>query len=293
MAGPRPVIASPSPDGAHNWDPMAFHPATGLVYFPAKVGTQFIHAPDPKWAYNPYDTNLGLDRYDGPLDAKRISMPPPTGELVAWDPAAKKAAWRVSLPVVEAGGVLATGGNLIFEGRGDGILAAYRATDGKQLWSFDAGTGIMAPPVTYLVDGIQYLSVLAGWGGTRGLFNAPGSGPVKPGYGRILTFALDGKATLKVPQYGHDTPPIPLESKASKQTIHQGQLLFNDKCGPCHGINAVAGALPDLRYSKQLDNLEAIVLGGSRAAAGMPSFAKTLKVEQLRTIREYIVARTH
>ena len=82
----------------------------------------------------------------------------------------------------------------MFQGRADGVLAAYRATDGKQLWTFDAGTGIMAPPVTYQVDGVQYVSVLAGWGGAPGLFNDPGWGPVKPGYGRILTFMLDGTA---------------------------------------------------------------------------------------------------
>ena len=64
-------------------------------------------------------------------------------------------AWHAAYPTVEGGGVLATGGNLVFQGRADGILAAYRATDGKQQWTFDAGTGIIAPPVTYLVNGVQ------------------------------------------------------------------------------------------------------------------------------------------
>ena len=68
-------------------------------------------------------------------------------------------------------------------------LAAYRATDGKQLWQFDAGTGIIAPPMTFSIGGTQYLTVMAGWGGAPAMFNAPGGGPVKPGYGRILTIA--------------------------------------------------------------------------------------------------------
>ena len=89
------------------------------------------------------------------------SSPPTVGALVAWDPVSEKAAWTATLPVAEGGGVLATAGNLVFEGRSDGILVAYRATDGKQLWMFDAGTGIMAPPVTYTVGGVQYISVLA------------------------------------------------------------------------------------------------------------------------------------
>jgi quinohemoprotein ethanol dehydrogenase len=103
-------------------------------------------------------------------------------------------------PVIEGGGVLATGGNVVFQGRADGVLAAYRATDGQQLWAFEAGTGIMAPPVTYAVDGVQYVSVMAGWGGFAGLFNFPGTGPVKPGFGRILTFTLGGAATPESPR---------------------------------------------------------------------------------------------
>jgi quinohemoprotein ethanol dehydrogenase len=291
----KPAIVSPSPDGAHNWNPMAFSPATGLVYLNAKVGTQFLHAPDPKWKYDAERSNLALDgMYDGPLNAKLIAMPPATGELVAWDPVAQKAAWRVSNPTVEDGGVLATGGNLVFQGRGDGVLVAYRATDGKQLWTFDAGTGIMAPPVTYTVDGTQYLSVMAGWGGAPGLFNAPGSGPVKHGYGRILTFTLNGTATLKAPPFGHKEPPVPaITTNASPKTIHEGNLLFNANCGPCHGINAVAGPVPDLRYaSKEVhQDFENIVLGGSRASAGMPSFKSILNTNQVRAIQAYVVAR--
>ena len=291
----KPTIVSPSPDGAHNWNPMAFSPATGLVYLGAKVGTQFLHAPDPKWKYDAERSNLALDgMYDGPLNAKLIAMPPATGELVAWDPVAQKAAWRVKNPTVENGGVLATGGNLVFQGRGDGTMVAYRATDGKQLWTFDAGTGIMAPPVTYTVDGTQYLSVMVGWGGAPGVFNAPGSGPVKHGYGRILTFTLNGTATLKAPAYGHKEPPVPaITTKASPKTLHEGNLLFNANCGPCHGINAVAGPVPDLRYaSKEVhQDFDNIVLGGSRASAGMPSFKGILNADQVHAIQAYVASR--
>lgn len=294
-AGTKPVIVSPSPDGAHNWNPMAFSPATGLVYLPAKVGTRALHVPDPKWKYNADNTNVGAeDLYDGPLNAKVDSLPPPTGELIAWDPVGQKTVWRASYPVVEGGGVLATGGNLVFQGRADGVLAVYRATDGKQLWTFDAGTGIMAPPVTYQIGGVQYVSVLAGWGGSPGLFNDPGWGPVKPGFGRILTFVLDGAATLKAPAFGHKNPPVPsIATNASAQMVHQGGLLYNANCSYCHGVNAVAGPLPDLRYASKetLEGIEGIVLGGSRASAGMPSFQKILNPGQVRAIQAYIVSR--
>jgi quinohemoprotein ethanol dehydrogenase len=291
-AGFKPVIVSPDPGGAHNWNPMAFHPATGLVYFPAKTGTQAVHAPNPKWQYNADRVNVGNDGlYDGPLNDKLRKVAPPAGALLAWDPVAQRAAWSVSYPVLEGGGALATAGNLVFQGRADGILAAYRATDGNELWHFDAGTGIVAPPMTYLLDGIQYISVVAGWGG-----GGPDrvGGKVKPGYGRMLTFAIGATATLNVPPYGHTEPPTPaIAMHASPKTVHMGQLLFNDQCAGCHGQDAVAGALPDLRYASKgvHDQFQAIVLGGARASLGMPSFQKILDGGQVQAIQAYILYR--
>jgi quinohemoprotein ethanol dehydrogenase len=274
---------------------MAFSPATGLVYLPAKSNSQFLHAPDAKWKYDSNALNLGLDgTYDGPLNAKLGSMPAEKGELVAWDPVKQQAAWRVGYPTTEGGGVLATAGNLVFQGRADGMLAAYRASDGMQLWKFDAGTGVIAPPITYSVDGNQYVSVMVGWGGAPAMFNGPGSGPVKPGYGRILTFTLGGTAAIKATPYGHAGPPVPaVTTKASPQVVHEGGQLFNSNCAECHGINAVAGPLPDLRYldKETLEGIEDIVLGGSRASAGMPSFKKILTPAQVRSIQAYIAAR--
>jgi quinohemoprotein ethanol dehydrogenase len=153
----------------------------------------------------------------------------------------------------------------------------------------------MAPPVTYTVDGVQYLSVLAGWGGSSGLVNRPSGGPVKPGYGRMLTFVLDGKATLKAPPYGHpQPPPVPaVAADTSPKVIHQGELLYGAHCRVCHGVKAVAGPLPDLRYASRetLEGIEAIVLGGTRANAGMPSFQKILDAGQVRAIQAYVVSR--
>jgi len=291
----NPKLLSPESTGAHNWNPMAFHPSTGLVYFPARLGTQMVHVPDKKWKYDPNRDNVGIDgNYEGPLFAKMASMPPPSGELLAWDPIARKVEWRAKYPVLEGGGVLATGGNLVFQGRADGIFAAYRATDGQQVWQFDAATGIMAPPVTYSIDGVQYLTVMAGWGGAAGLMNMPGAGAVKPGWGRILTFALDGKAILEAPPFGHKDPPQPaITAKQDPEAVHAGALLFNSHCFLCHGLNAVAGPLPDLRYSSKevLDSLPSIVLGGTRASGGMPSYKKILSAEDVKAIRAYIIAR--
>ena len=291
----KPILISPNTDGAHNWHPIAFSPDTGLVYLAAKAGTQAVHAPNAKWKYNADRDNVGAAIYEGPLNDKLVSLPPPKGQLVAWDPVAQKAAWRVDFPVAESSGVLTTAGNLVFQGRSDGLLAAYRANDGKQLWTFDAGTGIMAPPMTYLVNGVQYVSVMAGWGGSSGLTNDPTYGPVKPGYGRILTFTLGGSATFKPPAYGHKEPPTPaITAKPSPQLVHEGSLLYQEYCLNCHGVNAVAGPVPDLRYATKetLEGIDGIVLGGSRASDGMPSFQKILNAGQVRAIQAYIVARS-
>jgi quinohemoprotein ethanol dehydrogenase len=295
VADANPKLLSPEPNGAHNWNPMAFHPTTGLVYIPSRVGTQMVHVPDKKWKYDPNRDNVGIDgNYEGPLFAKMASMPAPTGELLAWDPIAQKPVWRAKYPVVDGAGVLATGGNLVFQGRADGIFAAYRATDGEPLWGFDVGTGIMAPPVTYTVDGVQYVTVLAGWGGAVGLMNSPAVGAAKPGWGRILTFALNGAATLKAPPFGHKEPPVPaITTKQNPQTVHKGALLFNSNCFFCHGLNAVAGPLPDLRYSSKetLDSLASIVLGGALTSDGMPSYKKILTAKEVEAIRAYIISR--
>ena len=123
-----------------------------------------------------------------------------------------------------------------------------------------------------------------------------GRGPwLNPGYGRIVTFTIDGAATLKPPAFGHkEPPPVPaITTKFSPQMVNLGAGLFNADCSGCHGTNAVAGSLPDLRYADKetLAGLEDIVLGGSRASAGMPSFKKILTPEQVRAIQAYIITR--
>lgn len=295
-AGIDPVIVSPEPGGAHNWYPMAFHPATGLVYVPAKEGTTFLQVPDAGWKFNARRDNVGIDpRYEGPLLAKLMSSPPATGELIAWNPVEQREVWRVTHPVVESGGVLATAGNLVFQGRSDGIFLAYRATDGAKLWEFDAGTGIMAPPVTFLTDGVQYVTLMVGWGGVQGLINAPGWGPTKAGFGRILTFAIGGTARLDVPPFGHKGPPAPaIHMNASRQTVREGKFLYADFCFICHGVGAVAGSgIPDLRYATAQvhQQFEAIVLNGTRESRGMPSFKDLLTRNQVRAIQAYVLSR--
>jgi quinohemoprotein ethanol dehydrogenase len=293
-AGLQPILVSPDPEGAHNWYPMAMNPVSGLVFLGARANSLALHAPNAEWQYDVSTYNVGDDPlYEGELSAK-LDEARPRGELLAWDPVERRAAWRVVLPVSQSGGVLATAGNLVFQGRADGILSAYRATDGASLWQFDAGTGIMAPPVTYMANGKQYVTVMVGWGGPTGLFNPPGLGPLKPGFGRILTFALGGSATLEVPFYGHREPPVPaIQVSATPEMIRDGQGLYSTYCVGCHGVGVIAGPVPDLRYAtaEVHAQLEDIVLKGARSQLGMPSFGDKLTPDQLRNIQAYVLSR--
>jgi len=289
------VLVSPGPSGGHNWYPMAFHPATGLVYVPARERSVFLSAPDKNWKSNPALWNRGEDAaYDGPMLGKLVASPPATGHLIAWNPLEQREAWRADFPVVESGGVLATGGNLIFQGRSDGVLCAYRATDGKKLWEFEAGTGIMAPPVTYLVDGVQYVTLMVGWGGAAGLVNEPGNGPIKRGFGRVLTFSLGANAKLQVPPFGPSGPPSPaIHMNAAPAAVREGTALYTRYCFYCHGVGVVSGSsIPDLRYAtaETHGQFQSIVLGGARESRGMPSFKDALQPNQVRAIQAYVLS---
>ncbi|HLT01695.1 MAG TPA: PQQ-dependent dehydrogenase, methanol/ethanol family, partial [Geminicoccaceae bacterium] len=165
----QPFIGTPGAGGGHSWHPMAFHPGEGLVYIPA-IEAAFPYFPEAGWKPDPNrGMNTGLDLAAGamPADpaAREAAIAATKGALIAWDPVTQQEHWRVPHAGPWNGGLLATGGGLVFQGTGQGQFAAYSAAEGRQLWSFAAGTGIIAPPVTYTVNGEQYVAVLAGYGG--------------------------------------------------------------------------------------------------------------------------------
>jgi len=287
------AIVQPSAEGAHNWSPMSYSPTTGLVYLPVLYDNS-LHAVIPNFKINMNDQTTGYDRsYHGPVRDQYLKLKS-SGRLLAWDPVAQKEAWHVDMPDPKSGGTLATAGNLVFHGRSDGKLVAYRATDGQSLWEFDAGVGISAPPMTYSVDGVEYISVETGWGGPQVLANRPaGKGHVGPG--KLLTFTLGGMATL--PPYEQVDRPVPMPTfklAASPAEIEQGRVLFANFCSRCHGGDVVSGgSVPDLRYAAESTHqmFEEIVLGGARREFGMPSFTGDLTSAQVRLVEAYVLDR--
>jgi len=291
---------TPGPYGAHNFQAMSFNPLTGLVYLPTiHMSVDYIDkAYDQTWRSVPFEGGTAVDYVE--------SNPPRSyaGSLQAWDPVAQRQVWAVEQKAPMAAGTLTTAGDLVFQGRIDGLLKAYHARTGQELWSFDAGLGISAPPITYKLGDTQYLSILVGYGGGYASRLTPGPENLGWSYGvhtrRLLTFALNGKDVVPGQPAPFFVSPI-LEPGfvVDTELAKEGEKLYLTKfCYACHGVGGVAGGMaPDLRASAiPLSEMEAafrsVVRDGERLARAMPGFPDITDA-QLTAIRHYIRREAH
>ncbi len=292
------VLLWPSFQAVHHWTPQSFSPITGLVYVPTlempfPFGDEGVeeHPWNPKPQSPEFAGMTPGNGGDVPVDAARSI-------LKAWDPVLQKEVWSLETPGMSEGGTLATAGNLVLQGRADGHLHAYSADRGKDLWSFDAGVAVTGVPITYSVNGRQYVSITAG--PLNGSTAAYGSASARWGWGsrgyprRLLTFTLDGRATLPpsaAPSFARplEAPEFTIDAALAKAGAREYV-----RCLLCHGTGAVAGGnAPDLRASPVLlsaANFAAIVRGGALVSRGMPRFAE-LSDAQLESLRHFVRAR--
>ena len=297
----KPTVVVPGPGGAHSWQPMSFSPRTGLVYFPV-MEAGFPYKSAEKFKRNEVAWNNGIDPVAAGLPqipaVKKVILEGIRGHLVAWDPVKQKEVWRAERPGPWNGGALSTAGNLVFEGTGYGAFEALRATTGEKLWSAATQSGVTAGPVSYSVNGEQYIAVLVGWGGVLPL--AAGEiglqRTILPNTPRMLAFKLGGKAAL--PPLAASAPRVlaPPPANASAATVKRGEQLYQRYCSACHGDVAVSGGvLPDLRYSPVLGSKDwnAVVLEGQLRQVGMIAFASELSRADAEAIRAYVIARAH
>jgi quinohemoprotein ethanol dehydrogenase len=291
------VLLWPSFQAVHHWTPQSFSPLTGLVYIPT-VEMAFPFGDE------------GVDKNDWkpkPLTPEFAGFTPGDGDvprdggksiLKAWDPLTQKAVWSIETPGISEGGTLATAGNLVIQGRADGHLHAYSADRGKDLWSFNAGVAATGVPITYSVNGRQYVTITSG--PLNGATAAFGSVSARWGWEsrghprRLLTFALDGKARLPPPAAPSFAKPLAApEFKIDSSLVEAGSHEYV-RCLLCHGTAVVAGGnAPDLRASPVVlsaAGFAAIVRDGALVNRGMPQFAE-LSDAQLDSLRHYVRAK--
>ena len=266
--------------GSHSWNPMAYHPGLGLSYIPViDLPTEIDNEG------NSEDVVL-LTEVDG--------KPHAPGKLVAFDPAGQRIRWSVDHSLPYNGGVMATGGNLVFQGNSEGEFVAYAADTGAELWSVQTGSAINAAPASYAIDGTQYVLIPIGMsGGLQYRYPDMHAAERAKGPVRLMAFSLGGDAAM--PRAASEYPPLPDQPalSASDETIARGGDLYDAYCKSCHGAGGAArfgGSVPDLRWANAETHAtwNGIVIGGARAAMGMPSIDIT--PEQSEAIRSYLLS---
>ncbi|KAA0571529.1 PQQ-dependent dehydrogenase, methanol/ethanol family [Azospirillum sp. Sh1] len=294
----KPVVQWPSGFGAHNWHPMSYSPLTGLVYIPYHEVPGALRNQAKEFVFRPHRLNTG----NGFSDAREFPKEAVSGALLAWDPVAQKARWRVPHKSHYNGGVLSTAGNLVFQGTAAGHLVAYSADKGEALWDFDAQTGIVAGPMSYEVNGEQYLAVMAGWGGAAATVGGEAAQVEgRRNISRLLIFKIGGTASLPPKAKSIESADLSgsglsmaINASTRQEDVDEGAVIYANNCLVCHGVGAVSGGLmPDLRKVDPTiyDSMEAIVLGGALEDQGMPNFGKYLLPADVEKIKAYIVSR--
>ena len=287
----------PSPAGAHNWQPMAYNPATGLVYIPA-MNDPAIYERRENFTFIKGLNNQGAHFSEGTITSEigDFDAGQAGGFLLAWDPVKAKPVWKHKLgDFIFHGGVLTTAGNLVIQARDDGLLVVYAADTGRVLHQIQTGSSILAAPLAYAIDGEQYIAVMAGYGGGPFGYFPVGSAVEKYGNeGRLIAFKLGGGA-VPLPDELEPLGPIPEPPvlTASQAVLDEGRVLFTKACGECHwNIN---GGYPDLRrMSPEVHKaFKDIVHGGQREALGMAGFADILTEEQVEAIHSHLIKISH
>jgi quinohemoprotein ethanol dehydrogenase len=299
----------PGPLGAHNWQAMAVDAQAGIAYIPAQ-DNPLIYGMSDEWKQtglykrNPGRMNLGLElgRIAQIFINNAADQPTVKGYLKAFDVLTGEDKWVVEFPHYWNGGVLATRGGLVFHGNALGMFVAYNSDTGEPLWDFNTFTSMLAPPISYQIDGTQYVSILTGTGGGD-LFSGEPLDPVaKPASlvhsntGRLLVFKLGGSEALPSPTIRDMTIPEQTLTPASDADIARGEVLYHDFCAPCHGLIARSGGvIADLRRMSEgsHENFNRIVLEGLLKDSGMASFSDALAVEDAQRIHRYVQARAH
>jgi quinohemoprotein ethanol dehydrogenase len=259
---------------------MAFHPKLKLSYIPV------VDLPSEVNNEGSGEEVVMFTELDG--------VPHEPGKLVAFDPATQSIRWSVGRTLPYNGGLMATAGNLVFQGSAEGRFEAYAADTGERLWSVQTGSAINAAPASYSLGGKQFVLIPIGaGGGLQFLYPQMHSTAESNGPTRLLAFSLDGSTGMPAPAAGYPSLPDQPVLEATAETVEIGRQLYAGACQFCHGSKAVTrfgGSVPDLRYATKETHAtwHGIVIGGSKSASGMPAIE--LEIEESEAIRSYVLS---
>jgi quinohemoprotein ethanol dehydrogenase len=307
----RPALVFPSEAGAHSWQPMAYDAGRGITFIPAiESGNVFVEASGrraglvegqfttPAFVPEAYDPKIMQSLY-GPLPplgelARRLKTNTASrGFLRAWNVAEHQVVWEAQTATSWDGGVLATGGGLVFQGDANGNLNAYSSDTGERFASLQVGSSMMAAPITYRANGTQFIAIMAGYGGGGVITGVP-LDPASAAYrygndGRIIALKIGGPAPPLPPARTDPPLPEPPPRHAAQAQVSQGELLYNRFCSRCHVFGR--GNLPDLRRMNSATHgiFNSIVLAGVYAPKGMGRFDDVLSPADAEAIHAYVI----
>lgn len=273
-----PLTLRPSPQGGANWPPSAYNPETEYFYVLGNNNYfSFARHEDQEFSEG--------DAYMGSVWAP-VQEAPQRGTVTAIDVKTNKIAWQVEWDAIAYSGVLTTKGNLVFVGHNDGRIIAYDAKTGDQVWEYMTDAGANAPPISYEVDGVQYISILSAGNALAGSKHGD----------KLFTFALNGKGkinkvedTKKVEgNKSEDKADAISEDTASAET-EDGMKLFKNTCLSCHGDQGTGGHNgPDLQISKVTSDKNAVIERIKKGGSTMPAFEGMLTEEEINALADYV-----
>jgi len=283
----KPLTLKPSPQGGANWPPSAYNPNTEYFY---------VMGNDNYFAFAHYGEEEEEKFKQGKEYIGSVWQPvensPSRGTITALDIKTNKIVWQKNWDTIAYSGLLTTKGNLLFTGHNDGRIISYDATTGDQLWEFKMDAGANAPPITYEIDGKQYISIFAAGNSLAGTTHGD----------KIYTFSLEGKyGSLKdIPKDQINVSPVkgkekekqPTDQKNKKEkegavSATAGETVYKNNCLACHGAAGAGGHNgPNLQKTKM--DLDAVINQVKNGAGSMPPFKDTLSEDEIQAVSKYV-----
>ncbi|SET57295.1 alcohol dehydrogenase (cytochrome c) [Oceanobacillus limi] len=280
----EPVTIKPSPQGGGNWPPSAYNPDTELFY---------VLGNDNYFAYAHYAEDEANKFEEGKEWIGSIWQPisdaPFGGTVTALDIKTNRIVWQKEWDTIAYSGILTTKGNLVFVGHNDGRIIAYNATTGDQVWEFMTDAGANAPPITYEVDGKQYVSIFSAGNSLAGTKHGD----------KIYTFSLDGEFESLEDISDEDINRSPIQSDEAEEAeeqnesqgsaVENGQKVYENNCLACHGAEGVGGHNgPNLQNSPMLDDDDSLIQQILHGSGAMPGFEDSLDEDEINALVEYL-----